>query len=263
MFGQSIRGTQTHSRPPERQPGAEIGRLQVMDLARGVAVIGMVIFHGGWDLGSFRIIDPGFLSHWGWLWFSYIVAGSFILIAGMAQIFAAMKGQPASRFWRRFAQIAAGALAITGATLVVYPDAYIYFGILHHIAVSSLALLVAQRLPSMLLLVLAAILLLLPHFDIGGPFNESWLLWLGLADEFPRSFDFVPIAPWFALGLIGVVLARATAHYWAQVKGFAQWRSDAGPVRAMVFLGRHSLVIYLGHQPILWALAYLWANYFI
>jgi uncharacterized membrane protein len=242
-----------------------IGRLQILDIVRGLAVIGMVIFHGGWDLGNFRIVNPIFLSHWGWLWFSYVIAGGFILIAGMAQAFAAMNAQPRARFWRRFAEIAAAALLITIVTRFVYPTAFIFFGILHHIAVASLLLLVAERLATILLLGLAVALLVLPHFEIGGVFNQAWLVWLGLADYFPETFDFVPIAPWFALGLSGMILARWARRYWSIIAPLACWRGDQGRygviVRSMVFLGRHSLAIYLLHQPLLWGMAYLWANY--
>jgi uncharacterized membrane protein len=65
----------------------------------------------------------------------------------------------------------------------------------------------------------------------------------------PTANDFVPLFPWLAPLLVGLALGRPLAA-WRKVRPV-----DSRPGRALAALGRWSLVFYLVHQPVLFALA--------
>ena len=90
--------------------------------------------------------------------------------------------------------------------------------------------------------------IVLQNQNVALPF--PWLLWLGLPPVAYATFDYFPLLPWFGLILLGVWLGGLL--YAGGRRGFPL--PDLGgalPVRLLDFLGRHSLLIYLIHQPIL------------
>ena len=80
--------------------------------------------------------------------------------------------------------------------------------------------------------------------------NLPRLLWLGLTLNNFHSIDYFPLLPWFGVVLIGVFLGNSLyANYTRSFK--LRNLSDLTPMRVLTFLGRHSLFIYLIHQPLL------------
>jgi len=61
------------------------------------------------------------------------------------------------------------------------------------------------------------------------------------------------------VALVGFALARVALPRLAR-SPLALWRPAAFPARALGFAGRHSLAIYLAHQPILFASLFALAN---
>jgi uncharacterized membrane protein len=91
--------------------------------------------------------------------------------------------------------IAGAACAITAATAYAVPHAFIFFGMLHAIAVASVLGLAFLRAPVWLILGAALAVWFLPGFASSPAFDTRWLAWTGLAATPPASFDFVPVAP--------------------------------------------------------------------
>ncbi len=87
-------------------------------------------------------------------------------------------------------------------------------------------------------------------------FNAPALIWLGLGTSTPATLDWRPLLPWAGVVLIGLGLARAALPRLADWR-WVSWRAARWPGRVFAFAGRHSLAIYLVHQPILFGL--LWA----
>ena len=135
--------------------------------------------------------------------------------------------------WRpylvRLAKIVAAAAAITVATLYVFPDDFIFFGILHCIALASIVALPFLRAPLWLTVAAAAVALALPLFVASPMLDAPQWWWLGLGTTEPRSNDWRPFLPWFGVVLIGVVIARAVL-----AGGVPAWFSASGTRR-----GRH------------------------
>jgi len=233
-------------------PPPRAGRLIPLDLARTLAVVCMVIFHFTFDLALLGLIDPGTTSQPFWYYFARMIAGSFLFLSGISLWLAHGHGIRWPAFWTRFAKVAAGAAVVTIGSIWVVPGGTIWFGILHAIAITSLLGLIALRLPWPVTLCLAVIIFAAawgPRFPALDPL---WLVWIGLAETRPMMGDYVPLVPWAGPALAGIALARAV--------GIELWpgRMPSRLTHRLTFPGRHSLIIYLVHQPILFGLFYAW-----
>jgi uncharacterized membrane protein len=233
-------------------------RIVAIDIARSVALLGMAVFHFTWDLELFGHIPPGTTLQGGWAIFARCVAGSFLFLVGVSLVLAHGQGIRWRGFLRRLGMVVAAALAITAATFFAMREAFIFFGILHSIAVASLLGLLFLRAPVWLILGAAVAVWFLPDLARSPAFDPRWLAWTGLAETPPRSFDLVPVAPWFAATLAGIAAGRATeaAGLWDRLR-------TASPgllLTAAAWPGRHSLAVYLLHQPVLIALVWLWTR---
>ncbi|MCJ9752392.1 DUF1624 domain-containing protein [Neorhizobium sp. BETTINA12A] len=244
--------------PTPRRP-----RITLIDTLRGVALIAMATYHFTWDLEFFGYVDPGTATQGFFRVYARSIASSFLFLAGVSLVlahFPKIRWQP---FWKRFAMVAGAALAISIATLVAFPGEWIYFGILHNIALSSLIGLAFLRLPPLLtgaIIALVVVAMIVDYSLVPGVldsalFDARYLSWLGFAEVPPRSNDYVPLFPWIAALLAGVAVARiALSRNWplrlAAVQTQENFLSKAG---------RHSLIVYLVHQPVLIALVYLFS----
>jgi uncharacterized membrane protein len=243
--------TTTHTDPGPR------GRLDLPDVARGVALVAMAIYHFAWDLEFFGYAEPGMTAMGGWKLFARSIAGSFLFLVGVSLVLAHRSGVRWRPFLRRLAMVAAAALVISLATWLAMPQGFIFFGILHQIAFASVAGLLFLRSPALVTAIAAAAVLAAPHVLRADMFNHPALWWVGLSTQNPRSNDFVPVFPWF-----GMVLAGMAATRFAGDRGILAWLSSlrfgswAAPLRVA---GRHSLAVYLIHQPLLIGLVWLFA----
>ncbi|WP_375459393.1 heparan-alpha-glucosaminide N-acetyltransferase [uncultured Enterovirga sp.] len=227
--------------PPRRS------RRLAVDIFRGLAVVAMVIYHSAWDLSELALIETDIRASLSWGLFARAVAATFLVLAGIGLVLAHGRSVKRRAFLRRLAVVGAAAAAITLVTWFVFPDSYIYFGILHNIALSSLLALPFVGLPWFVTAIGAACFLAGPL--VAGPFFDAPLLaFLGLGTQIPVTNDYVPVFPWTGFVLAGVAAAWLGRPYLD--------RTDTGPApgrirRALAAAGRHSLAIYLLHQPLI------------
>ena len=229
--------------------GETAGRIALVDVMRGVALVAMAVYHFTWDLEFFSYVEPGLTSHGGWRLFARAIASSFLFLAGFSMFLAHGRVLRARAFLRRLLQVAGAAAAITAATRVAFPEAFIYFGILHQIAFASVTGLLFLRAPWWVTAVAALAVLAVPQFAALASFDSRWLAWTGLAENVPRSNDFVPVFPWTGAFLAGLSLAQATLTEAMRAR-LAAFSLPAAS-RPLAFAGRHSLLVYLVHQPLL------------
>ncbi len=234
-------------------------RLHAIDALRGLALIGMFAYHLTWDLGYFRLVSPDLPFTPVMMGLGHVVAASFIALSGASLALSWQNGFNLTRFTRRFAMIVLAAGAITALTAWQFPDAVIFYGILHCIAVASLVCLALRRAPLWLVFALAALLLTLPFFVASPIFDAAAWWWLGLGTRDPPSLDWRPFAPWTGFALIGLGVMR---HWLAHglPLGLASWQDRTALTRLLVLGGRHSLLVYLTHQPIFIVLVFMAAQ---
>ncbi|MEZ5754322.1 MAG: heparan-alpha-glucosaminide N-acetyltransferase [Paracoccaceae bacterium] len=235
-------------------------RLVLIDVARTVALVGMAVFHLAFDLEMFGHLAPGTTVTGGWAIFARLVAGSFLFLSGVSLVLAHGGAIRWAGVWRRLGRLVAAAALVTGATWLAFPQAFVFFGILHSIALCSLIGLALIRLPGLVLLALAVAVVAVDRSVALEVMNPRWLAWTGLGSVAPLAVDFVPVFPWLGAVLAGMGVAKL-----AEAAGFRDW---AGRVRAgrglrrLAWPGRHSLLIYLIHQPVLIALVWVGTRIF-
>ena len=230
-------------------------RIAAIDVARGLALIGMAVYHLSWDLAYFGLAPAALPFSPGMRIFSHIVASAFLGLAGVSLAIAHRFGTRWRAFFLRLLKIAAAAALVTLGSYFAAPDETIWFGILHCIAAASLLAAPLLRAPPWAALLAGAAAIAAPRVVQSAVFNPPVLLWLGLGTEPPSTLDWRPLLPWAGATLMGLGLTRL---FLPQLFSWplALWRPRASPGRALAFAGRHSLIIYLVHQPILFGLIY-------
>lgn len=233
-------------------------RLEALDFARGAALLAMAVYHFTWDLEFFGYAPPGMTAEGGWRLFARGIATSFLFLVGVSLWLAHGRGIRIRPFLKRLAMVGAAAAAISLATWLAVPNGFIFFGILHQIALASVLGLAFLRLPAPTTLAAAVVVASAPSFLRNAFFDHPALWWVGLSSVNPRSNDYVPLFPWFAAVLAGIAGARM-----AQAAGLldrlgrlslARW------TRPLQWAGRHSLAFYLVHQPVLIGGLWLYAQ---
>lgn len=230
-------------------------RFAAIDMARGVALVAMIVYHFAWDLWFYGLTSVEIPFDPFWRNFARAIAASFLILVGIGLVFAHEAGLDRGAFLRRLAKVAGAAALVTAATFVAFPESFIYFGILHMIAAGSVLALPFLRLPPLATLLVALAVLVAPAVWSSPVFDTRLLAWIGFAQTPPDTNDFEPIFPWFAAVLTGVVLGRLLLSSRLRPR-LAAIRAQGRLARGLVLMGRWSLVVYLLHQPVLLGLLY-------
>jgi uncharacterized membrane protein len=230
--------------------GKHSGRVDAVDCARGLALLGMGVYHLSWDVADFRLASPMLPFTPQMRLLSHIVASAFLVLVGVSLALAHPKGLNAKAFWRRLAIVAGAAALVTAGSFVFAPSEPITFGILHCIAVASLLSGPFVTAPAWASLAIGLAAIAAPWLGRSTFFDPPWLLWLGLGQALPNTLDWRPLLPWSGVVFLGLGVARLPVVL-TWLKRPNRWRAAPAPSRAICFAGRHSLPIYLVHQPIL------------
>lgn len=235
-------------------------RIEAIDLARGLALVAMAVYHFTWDLEFFGYAEAGLTAYGGWKMFARSIASSFLFLAGVSLYLAHGETFRRRSFVKRLVQVAGAAAAISAVTWFAVPSGFIFFGILHQIALASVLGLAFLKLPWPVTLAAAAVFVAGPHVLRSGFFDHPAWWWLGLSSVNPRSNDYVPLFPWFGAVLAGIALARLArgAGLLDRLARYAPGRWS----RPLQLAGRHSLAVYLVHQPVLIACVWAFAQVF-
>ena len=135
------------------------------------------------------------------------------------------------------------------AIFLVFGMGIVAFGILHLIGVSVILAypFLKLRWTNLVLgiVVFAAGLYLRAQDPSGG----AWLLPLGVVPEGIAMPDYRPLLPWFGIVLVGLFFGSLVYGGGKHPRGIPRVAPTAA--RPLLPLGRHSLAIYLVHQPVL------------
>jgi uncharacterized membrane protein len=228
-------------------------RLGELDLFRGIAILMMVVFHTVFDI-SFLGIAPLDVSTGFWRYFAYATASLFLFIAGISLVVSharaeqKLSGLPlVFKFVVRGAVIFALGMVVTLGTWLYLQEGFVIFGILHLIGISILLSPLFFRFKK--LNILLGFVCIAAGWMISGMSGPALLLPLGITPPGFMSVDYTPLFPWFGVVLIG--MGTGQYLYAGGVRQFSLGSCTDIPVSPLSFLGRHSLVIYLVHQPVI------------
>jgi uncharacterized membrane protein len=240
--------------PSHAQP-----RYAAVDMLRGLALLWMTLFHFCFDLQQFGFLRANFYADPFWTVQRALIVTLFVFCAGLGQAIAVQQGQSWPRFWKRWWQIAGCALLVSMGSWVMFKDSFIYFGILHGLA---LMLIVVRLLAGAgrALWLLGAVALAMPwlaaHMHSAWPgldfLNGRAFNWLGLISRKPITEDYAPLFPWLGVMCIGLGCGQGlfcNQPLALQAQSAALLR--CAPLRALAWLGRRSLSYYMLHQPLL------------
>lgn len=216
-------------------------RLTWLDSLRGVAVIWMIIFHATYDMKMFGLHELNMAQGF-WFAFPRLIAGTFLFCVGAALNYGHSPNINWTSLKKRCFKIGGCALIISVATYFFFPAQWIYFGTLHCILFGSLfgAFFVNHRKLAL------GVMLTIIALQYGLGFDIKWVSSITQR----HSMDFIPIYPWFWVVLSGVLIGP----YFERIG----WVKNLPPSRFLNFLGRHSLKIYLIHQPIIFSVLWLY-----
>ncbi len=236
-------------------------RFDSVDALRGFAMVWMTAFHFCFDLNHFGYIHQNFFNDPFWTWQRTAILSLFLFTAGLGQAIAVHQGQSWKRFWGRWARVAACALLVSAGSYLMFPQTWIYFGVLHGMAVMLILVRLTAGWGRWLWLVggLCIAIGLIAQYSLYTGANAEFLNsramnWLGLITHKPRTEDYVPLLPW-----LGVMWWGLAAGQWLLARRAvplsAPWAFDhrllGGPLRGLSLLGRWSLSYYMLHQPVL------------
>jgi uncharacterized membrane protein len=230
-------------------------RFQLVDALRGAAIVMMFSFHFSFDLNYFGFIHTDFYRNPFWLNYRILIVSTFLSVMGMSLYLAHYKGLQTHKYLRRLAVLIACAALVSLGSYLAFPNSMIFFGILHFIAVATILGLPFVRLYWTNLILGVAIIVIGSQVHLAF-FDQAPWQWIGMMTHKPITEDYVPLFPWFGIVLLGIFFAR-WAYTEQHFAGFSRWQSDLGVVRGLRLGGRHSLLIYMVHQPIFIGLLYL------
>lgn len=222
-------------------------RFDVLDGWRTLAIALMTVYHFLYDLALFGVISWQQLFSPALNVMQKFTCGSFILLAGASARFSR------SNLRRGIIVLAAGIAVELGAMV---GGQIIHFGILHFMGVSMVLYhflgKFLQKCPPAILLAASAVFYgLTAWWTSVTTVSVGWLYPLGLLSPGFHSADYFPLLPWFFLFLAGTVLGgwcldhRDHRLLTLSLPGVLTWP------------GRHSLLIYVLHQPVLFGVSYL------
>lgn len=212
-----------------------------------MALLLMAIFHFGYDLSLYGYVQFDSKAPF-WVWFRFVIVTLFFISVGVSLVLANRGGIRWRAFWIREVKIVAAAAAISLATWYAYPGSWVWFGVLHFIAVASILALPLLYRPHLALIAGVGIFVLFnltTWFNL-SPLHDALKQPLHLPD---RTLDLTRLIPWLGMVYIGVFLG----HY--RLFGFRSL-PPLGVNRLLSWLGQHSLSFYLLHQIPLFGLAW-------
>lgn len=233
-------------------------RIWEIDALRGLCILLVVVAHLYFDIRTLFSVTTNtpfidVVFRYGGL--------IFMLISGASATLG-------SRSFRRGLLVFGCGMVISAVTAVliwlgiVDPAMKIWFGVLHLLGVCMMLYPLLKKLPTWLLTMLGVVIVALGYWFMTFrlPYNLAFtwhdlLFPLGLIPGEFSAGDFFPLCPYLGWFMLGIALGRKL--YGARCSLFPRVRATLWPIRALCFIGRHSLEVYMLHQPVVYAIIFV------
>ena len=236
---------------------AERTRYSLLDAIRGFAVVNMIVYHLLYDILCVFGGDMSFATSTAAVIWERFICCTFILVSGISAHFT-------RRAYRRGIIVNLCGFLITAVTVLTIPEQAIWFGILNLIGCAMMITYalreVLDRIPPAVGAAVSALLWVvlsgLPNRNILGFELPDWLYgckylaFIGLPSEDFFSADYFPLLPWISMYFCGYFL-------WSCIEAKGGQRLFLRKIPVLDFIGRHSLMIYLLHQPVIYGICWL------
>lgn len=249
----------------QNEPGQlKKSRIWEIDVLRAFAILWMVVNHAMYNLGwafYYYFSDTVLYSLAVWARYTHVsnfygtltfifCSGLFICIAGICSTFSRSN-------LKRGALVCVLACVITVVSVIagefLGTNVTIVFGILHCLGICIVLSHFFNKLNKWLILALAALFIFLGEWFSTITVSIKFLVIFNFECSSFFSADYYPLLPYFGVFLIGMFLGKTL--YKNKVSLF----KIETPVflAPLVFIGRHPLKIYIGHQVVLYALFFI------
>ena len=225
---------------------AKSSRIWEIDALRGLCIPGMIAIHLIYDLVNlYGFVDWPYPQ-----WYSLFknnYGALFVILSGLSVTLG-------RHCIRRGAEVISFGMVITAVTAAMYRfgmagrGILIWFGVLHCIGVCMILWPVFRKLPDRALIALSAALILGGWYLRTVRFGSDALMILGLVSKHFASSDYFPLLPNLGYFLAGAVLGRTL---YAEKRSLLPRLAGMPVIQPLCAMGRHSLFIYLIHQPVL------------
>lgn len=229
-------------------------RIWELDALRGLCILGVVAVHFVYDLVELYALVQwdypplfSFIMNWGGILF-FLMSGISVTLG--------------RRCIRRGLLVIGGGLIISAVTYGMYRFGFagkgliIYFGVLHCLGVCMLLWPIFRKLPHWALALFGLALVALGFYLRELPWVDTYFLMpLGIPWKGFSSSDYFPLLPYFGFFLMGSALGKSV--YKNKESLFPRANTNNLVIRFFLLCGKHSLWIYLLHQPILSGIFFL------
>jgi uncharacterized membrane protein len=241
------------------RPAVRGARLWEIDTLRGIAVVAMVIYHFTWDLFYFGVLPINMTEGTPQI-IARTIGTTFIGLLGLSATLTAARmrrthgdnadGAIVRALVLRGLLIFGCGLIITIATYLFNPRSFVVFGVLHLLGLALILIVPFLRWRGWVSLVAGLATIVIGRVLDGIETGSPWLTGLGFKFLGFYMSDWYPLFPWVGVALIGVWLGKTL--YPDGKRSYGLGDASGNPlVRGLSWLGQHSLIIYLVHQPVI------------
>jgi len=228
-----------------------MNRIVGIDIFRGLAIVFMVVFHFCYDLNYFKLAHIPLYSSSFWLNFRLVIVNMFLITAGISLAIAYGKGIKWQKLKKRILLLGGASLGISVVTFFVFPHTWVYFGVIHFVLVASIVGLLFINRPKLAFVLSVAIIVgyLFFNFNMHPIFKQiAPILHLPMR----HTEDLVPFIPWFSATLLGIAIVGFGWHILLFENRL--FKADTKAHKFLSFIGKRALLIYLIHQPLIFAI---------
>lgn len=230
-----------------------------IDLLRGLAITLMIFGHILWDLDYFGLVP---VNNTFYASLQGIVPPLFFLLVGMSLIVSKKRvefktEQDEKNYYKRLIlrgiKILGLGMIITIITMIYSPERVVVFGVLHCIGLSviiSVPFLKYRNYNFLYSLIIIFAGTIIAQIHVSNPTIFHLAAGFHQLDVWRYTLDYFPLMPWFGVCLLGIVIGDwlyCSDRRMFKMPDFSQYR----PAKIFSWIGRHSLGIYLMHQPVI------------